>query len=73
VLRELLVPQACQYKKSAKAAALFFNPQNVDEMADALMRIYKDEEGRRALIEQGKVVAEKNTVGRKRRMKFGRS
>jgi glycosyltransferase involved in cell wall biosynthesis len=34
-------------------AALCFDPQNIDDIADKLMRIYKDEDGRRQLIEKG--------------------
>ena len=37
-------------------AALYFNPHSVDEMAQQLMTIYKDEDKRSRLIEAGKVI-----------------
>lgn len=43
----------------SEGAALYFDPQNVDDIADKLMRIYKDEDGRRGLIEKGTDVAAK--------------
>jgi glycosyltransferase involved in cell wall biosynthesis len=54
----VLTSKASSMEEISEGAALLFDPQNVDEMADALMRIYKDEEGRRVLIEKGKLVAE---------------
>lgn len=43
----------------SEAAALYFDPQNPQDIADKLMLIYKDENLRSALIEKGKAVAEK--------------
>ncbi|MDB5208335.1 MAG: glycosyltransferase family 4 protein, partial [Flavisolibacter sp.] len=40
-------------------AAMYFDPQNIDDIADKLMRIYKDEMGRKDLIKKGLVVAQK--------------
>jgi glycosyltransferase involved in cell wall biosynthesis len=40
-------------------AALYFNPQEPADIADKLMRIYKDEDLRSRLIEKGTVVAAK--------------
>ncbi|HEX8315826.1 MAG TPA: glycosyltransferase, partial [Flavisolibacter sp.] len=45
----------------SEGAALYFDPKNIDDMADKLMRIYKDEDGRKALIENGIVAAQKYT------------
>lgn len=44
-----------------EGAALYFDPKNVEDMADKLMRIYKDEDGRKTLIEKGTIVAQKYT------------
>lgn len=43
----------------SEGAGLYFDPQNVDDMADSLMRIYKDESGRSALIQKGLLAAQK--------------
>lgn len=40
-------------------AALYFNPDDYEDMAAKLMHIYKDEDLRKRLIEKGKSVAEK--------------
>lgn len=37
-------------------AALYFDPHNVAEIAEALMQVYKDEDGRQRLIEKGKTI-----------------
>lgn len=42
-------------------AALYFDPTNVADMAESLMRIYKDETARTGLIERGKTAAQKYT------------
>jgi glycosyltransferase involved in cell wall biosynthesis len=42
-------------------AALYFDPNNVADIGDKLMRIYKDENERKKLIEKGKTVAENYT------------
>jgi len=39
-------------------AALYFNPRDHKDIADAMMRIYKDENLRSQLVERGKAVAE---------------
>jgi len=41
----------------AKEAALYFDPENVDDIAEKMMRIYKDEPLRDSVIEKGKLVA----------------
>ena len=38
-------------------AALYFDPAAVEDIAEKLMRIYKDERGRGELIEKGKEIA----------------
>lgn len=45
----------------AEDAALYFDPNNIDDMADKLMRIYKDEKGRKELIEKGSIISQKYT------------
>lgn len=45
----------------SEGAALYFNPSNVDDIADKLMFIYKAEDERKALIERGKEIAPKYT------------
>ena len=54
----VLTSKASSMEEISEGAALYFDPQNVDEMADKLMRIYKDEDGRRGLIEKGFTVAQ---------------
>jgi glycosyltransferase involved in cell wall biosynthesis len=44
-----------------EGAALYFDPQNPAEIGEKLMRIYKDEDGRRELIEKGAAIAEQYT------------
>lgn len=55
----VLTSKASSMEEIAGGAALLFDPQNVDDIADALMRIYKDESERAALIKKGFAVAEK--------------
>ncbi|GAA4738528.1 glycosyltransferase family 4 protein [Flavisolibacter ginsenosidimutans] len=55
----VLTSKASSMEEISEGTAMVFDPQNVDEIADALMRIYKDEVGRKLLIEKGKIVAEK--------------
>jgi glycosyltransferase involved in cell wall biosynthesis len=45
----------------SKGTALYFDPANVNDIAEKLMLIYKDEKGRQELIEKGNVVAQKYT------------
>jgi glycosyltransferase involved in cell wall biosynthesis len=45
----------------SQGAALYFDPANVADMADALMRIYKDETLRSRLVEEGKTAVQKYT------------
>lgn len=40
----------------AQDAALYFNPHDVDDMAQQLMTIYKDEDRRNRLVEKGKAI-----------------
>ena len=39
--------------------ALYFNPEDVNDIADKMMMIYKDEDKRNQLIEKGKKIAAK--------------
>ncbi|RYZ25217.1 MAG: glycosyltransferase family 1 protein [Chitinophagaceae bacterium] len=55
----VLTSKASSMEEISEGVALYFDPQNIDDMADKLMRIYKDEDGRRALIEKGLLVAKK--------------
>lgn len=55
----VLTSKASSMEEISEGAALYFEPHNIDDMADKLMRIYKDEDGRKALIEKGFLVAEK--------------
>lgn len=55
----VLTSKASSMEEISEGAALYFDPQNVEEMGDALMRIYKDEEGRKGLIQKGLRIAEK--------------
>jgi glycosyltransferase involved in cell wall biosynthesis len=57
----VLTAKASAMEEISEGAALYFDPQNIEDMADKLMRIYKDEGGRSALIQKGLVVAEKYT------------
>lgn len=57
----VLTSKASSMEEISEGAALYFNPQNIDDIADGLMRIYKDEGGRKALIEKGGAVAQKYT------------
>ncbi len=43
----------------SEGSALCFDPANIDDIADKLMLIYKDENGRKALIEMGLATAKK--------------
>lgn len=54
-----LTSAASAMEEISGGAALLFDPQNVDDMADKLMRIYKDEEGRKGLVQKGLAVAER--------------
>jgi glycosyltransferase involved in cell wall biosynthesis len=45
----------------SEGAALYFDPANVADMAEALMRIYKDETLRSQLMETGIKTAQKYT------------
>jgi len=55
----VLTSKASSMEEISESAALLFDPQNVDEIAGALMRVYKDEAERRVLIEKGRLVADK--------------
>lgn len=53
----VLTSKASAMEEISDGAAIYFSPQNVEELAEALMRIYKDEGGRKRLIEKGAAVA----------------
>lgn len=55
----VLTSKGSSMEEISEGAALYFDPQNVEEMGDALMRIYKDEEGKKVLIKKGLKIAEK--------------
>ena len=44
-----------------EGAALYFDPENPAEMGEKLMRIYKDEDGRKELIQKGTSIAQQYT------------
>ncbi|HVG42350.1 MAG TPA: glycosyltransferase family 1 protein, partial [Chitinophagaceae bacterium] len=55
----VLTSKASSMQEVGEEAALYFDPQNIDDIADKLMRIYKDEKERKDLIEKGFMVAQK--------------
>jgi len=55
----VLTSKHSSMEEISEGAALYFDPANVEDMAQKLMRIYKDEEERKGLIERGFVVSEK--------------
>ena len=57
----VLTSKASAMEEITEGAALYFDPKNIDDMADKLMRIYKDEDGRKKLIEKGLTVAQQYT------------
>lgn len=57
----VLTSKGSAMEEVTAGAALYFNPTEVDDIADKLMRIYKDESERAALIQKGLVVAENYT------------
>lgn len=57
----VLTSKDSSMEEITEGAGLFFDPNNVEEMAQKLMRIYKDEEERNGLIEKGFLVAQKYT------------
>ncbi|HUC80107.1 MAG TPA: glycosyltransferase family 1 protein [Flavisolibacter sp.] len=44
-----------------EGAALYFDPENPAEMGEKLMRVYKDEDGRKELIQKGTSIAQQYT------------
>ena len=57
----VLTSKASAMQEISEGAALYFDPTDVADMAEALMRMYKDERLRTQLIEKGKIVAQKYT------------
>lgn len=55
----VLTSKGTAMEEVAGNAALYFNPENVADIADKLMLIYKDETLRKDLIEKGKVIADR--------------
>lgn len=55
----VLTSKDSSMQEIGEEAAMYFDAQNVDDIADKLMRIYKDEMGRKDLIKKGLVVAQK--------------
>lgn len=54
----VLTSKASSMEEITKGAALYFDPQNPAELGEKLMRIYKDEDGRKELIEKGASIAQ---------------
>lgn len=52
----VLTSAASPMQEIAGDAALYFDPHNVADMAEALMQVYKDEDGRQRLIERGNAI-----------------
>lgn len=57
----VLTSKASAMEEISEGAAMYFDPANVDDMANKLMYIYKNENERKELIEKGKVIAAKYT------------
>lgn len=55
----VLTSKGSSMEEITGGAALYFDPQNSDDIADKLMRIYKDEDERKVMIEKGISVAGK--------------
>lgn len=55
----VLTSKASSMEEITEGAALYFDPANVEDMAQKLMRVYKDEEERKGLIEKGFTIAQK--------------
>lgn len=60
----VLTSQSSAMEEIAGDAALLFNPADVQDMAEKMMRIYKDESLREQLVLRGKSVSEKYTWSR---------
>jgi glycosyltransferase involved in cell wall biosynthesis len=54
----VLTSGASSMEEISEGTALYFDPENIDDMADKLMRVYKDEDGRRSLMEKGVSIAQ---------------
>ena len=57
----VLTSKNSSMQEISEGAALYFDPNDIDDIADKLMLIYKDENRRKALIEKGKSIASKYT------------
>lgn len=55
----VLTSKASSMQEIGEEAALYFDPQNIGDIADKLMLVYKDERGRKELIEKGFIVSQK--------------
>lgn len=55
----VLTSRGTSMEEIGEDAALYFNPNDVDEIADKMMMIYKDETLRKNLIEKGKMISAK--------------
>jgi glycosyltransferase involved in cell wall biosynthesis len=55
----VLTSKASAMEEIAGGAALLFDPQNIDDIGDKLMRTYKDEDGRKKLVNDGYEIAQK--------------
>jgi glycosyltransferase involved in cell wall biosynthesis len=55
----VLTSKVSSMEEISEGAAFYFDPNNVEDMAQKLMRVYKDEEERKGLIEKGFLVAKK--------------
>ena len=55
----VLTSKDSSMEEISEGAALYFDPRNVEDIAQKLMRVYKDEEERKGLIKKGFVVAER--------------
>ncbi|HVK97265.1 MAG TPA: glycosyltransferase family 1 protein, partial [Flavisolibacter sp.] len=55
----VLTSENTSMQEIAEDAALYFDPNNISDIADKLMIIYKDEDLRKKLIEKGKLISKK--------------
>lgn len=57
----VITSEYCTLKEIAETAALYTNPENVDDIADKMMCIYKDEQLRSRLLNDAKSIVERYT------------
>jgi glycosyltransferase involved in cell wall biosynthesis len=53
----VLTSEKSAMQEITNEAAMYFNPEDFNDIADKMMMIYKDEDQRNALIEKGSVIA----------------